>query len=61
MEEIDDAALDERQAYCRGKKGGTNPYEEGTKFHTMWQWGYAYSRYCITADACEEMKCGINI
>ena len=48
MEEIDDSVLDERQAYCRGKKGGTNPYKVGTKLHTLWIWGRSYAEYTRT-------------
>ena len=48
MEENEDLILDERQAYCRGKKGGTNPYRVGTKFHTLWTWGLAYAEYTGT-------------
>ena len=48
MDDKEELILDERQAYCRGKLGGTNPYVVGTKFHTLWTWGNSYAEYYRT-------------
>lgn len=51
----DDEALGERHVYLMGRKsfesGGTNPFKEGTKDHTVWLMGWRTSQYLESKNA----------